>query len=240
MLMRAAGLITARALHAAGKAVEPGVSTQELDDIVRSVIEQNGAKPSFLNYNGFPACSCISVNDRVIHGIPSGRIKLKEGDIVSIDVGAFIGGFHGDSAYTFACGDISDEARRLLDTTKEALNIGIREARVNNRVGDIGSAIQKYVEACGYSVVKDYTGHGVGASMHEDPSIPNYGTAGRGVRLRPGMTIAIEPMVNAGTEDIEVLGDDWTVITADGQLSAHFEHSVAITEDGPIILTALD
>lgn len=240
MQMKAAGMITARALHAAGKAVEPGITTQELDAIVRKTIEENGATPSFLGHDGFPASACISVNNKVIHGIPSAKEKLKEGDIVSIDVGAYFNGFHGDCAYTFPCGDISDDAKRLLCTTQESLYEGIKKALAGNRVGDIGSAVQQYVEARGYSVVREFTGHGVGSNLHEDPSIPNYGKAGRGTRLLPGMTIAIEPMVNAGTKDIIILPDQWTVVTADGKLSAHFEHSIAITSDGPVILTALD
>lgn len=244
MLMREAGLITARALHAAGKAVEPGVTTYELDRICRSVIEAAGAKPSFLGvdngYSPFPASACISVNEQVIHGIPSKAVKLKSGDIVSIDVGAYINGFHGDSAYTFACGDISPDAQRLLETTKKSLELGIAAAQPGKRVGDVSHAVQEYVEARGYSVVRDYTGHGVGAELHEDPSVPNFGVPGRGVRLLPGMTIAIEPMVNAGTHAIRSLGDHWTVVTADGMLSAHFEHTIAITTDGPVILTALE
>lgn len=240
MQMKAAGMITARALHAAGKAVEPGITTQELDAIVRKTIEENGATPSFLGHDGFPASACISVNNKVIHGIPSAKEKLKEGDIVSIDVGAYFNGFHGDCAYTVPCGDISDDAKRLLCTTQESLYEGIKKALAGNRVGDIGSAVQQYVEARGYSVVREFTGHGVGSNLHEDPSIPNYGKAGRGTRLLPGMTIAIEPMVNAGTKDIIILPDQWTVVTADGKLSAHFEHSIAITSDGPVILTALD
>lgn len=240
MQMKAAGMITARALHAAGKAVEPGITTQELDSIVKKTIEENGATPSFLGHDGFPASACISVNNKVIHGIPSAKEKLKEGDIVSIDVGAYFNGFHGDCAYTFPCGDISDDAKRLLCTTQESLYEGIKKALAGNRVGDIGSAVQQYVEARGYSVVREFTGHGVGSNLHEDPSIPNYGKAGRGTRLLPGMTIAIEPMVNAGTKDIIILPDQWTVVTADGKLSAHFEHSIAITSDGPVILTALD
>jgi len=240
MLMRAAGLITARALHAAGKAVEPGVTTLELDNIVRKTIEENGATPSFLGYSGFPASACISVNNQVIHGIPSGKTKLKSGDIVSIDVGAYIGGFHGDSAFTFPCGDISEEAKRLLTVTQESLYEGIKYAVAGNKTGDIGSAVQRYVEARGYSVVRDFTGHGVGSSLHEDPAIPNFGTPGRGPRLQPGMTIAIEPMVNAGGSGVQVLKDKWTTVTADGSLSAHFEHTVAITSDGTVILTALE
>lgn len=239
MLMRAAGLITARALHAAGRAVEPGVTTAELDAIARKVITEAGAVPSFLGYQGFPASTCISINDEVIHGIP-GKRKLKNGDIVSIDVGAYIGGFHGDSAFTFACGDISDEAKRLLKATEESLYEGIKRAVPGGRVGDIGSAVQQYVEARGYSVVREFTGHGVGTEMHEDPCVPNYGKAGRGTRLFPGMVIAIEPMVNIGTAAIRQLSDGWTVKTKDGEFSAHFEHTVGITTDGPVILTALE
>lgn len=236
-IMREAGRISSRALKLAGEAVEPGVTTYELDCLISKYIEGQGAKPSFLNYGGFPASSCISVNNVVIHGIPSKKCVLKEGDIVSIDVGACFEGFHGDNAWTFACGDISEEAQRLLDATRESLFEGIKQAKAGNRIGDISSAIQRYVEARSYSVVRDFVGHGVGAKLHEDPSVPNFGTAGRGVRLLPGMTIAIEPMINAGTHNVQVLSDEWTTVTADGKLSAHFEHSIAITPDGPLILT---
>ena len=235
--MRAAGRISARALKLAGEAVEPGVSTMEIDRIVRKYIESEGAKPSFLGYGGFPASACISVNDVVIHGIPSKSKILKQGDIVSIDVGACLQGYHGDNAWTFACGDISKEAQALLDTTREALFEGIKNAIAGNRIGDIGSAVQRYVEPRSYSVVRDFVGHGVGAKLHEDPSVPNYGTPGRGVRLLPGMTIAIEPMINAGSHEVKVLSDRWTTVTADGSLSAHFEHTIAITSDGPVIMT---
>ena len=239
-LMREAGRISQRALQLAGRAVEPGVSTLELDTMIRSYIEKEGATPSFLGYGGFPASACISVNNVVIHGIPSAKEILKEGDIVSIDVGAYFGGYHGDNAYTFPCGDISPEARDLLDTTKEALYQGIKQAVAGNRLGDIGSTVQRYVEARSYSVVRDFVGHGVGAKLHEDPSVPNYGTPGRGVRLLPGMVIAIEPMVNMGTHKVRVLDDDWTTVTADGKLSAHFEHTIAVTSNGPVILTSPD
>ncbi len=235
--MKEAGRIASKALKLAGEAVSPGVSTFELDSIVRKYIESEGAKPSFLNYGGFPASACISVNNVVIHGIPSRKCIIKEGDIVSIDVGAFYEGFHGDNAATFACGKISKEAQLLIDTTKESLYEGIKKAVVGNRIGDIASAVQKYAEARSYSVVRDFVGHGVGAKLHEDPSVPNYGTPGRGVRLLPGMTIAIEPMINEGTHKVKVLEDEWTTVTADGKLSAHFEHTVAITPDGPLILT---
>ena len=239
-LMREACRISANALKIAGKAVQPGVSTKEIDDIVRKYIQEQGATPSFLGYGGFPASACISVNDVVIHGIPSKKQILKSGDIVSIDVGAFIGGFHGDNAYTFACGDISDEAKALLTATEESLYEGIKQAVAGNRVGDIGNAVQRYVEDRSYSVVRDFVGHGVGAKLHEDPSVPNYGTAGRGVRLMPGMTIAIEPMITAGKHNVRVLDDDWTTVTTDGSLAAHFEHTVAITPNGPVIMTIPD
>lgn len=238
--MREAGRISANALKLAGKAVEPGVSTLEIDRVVRKYIEEQGAVPSFLGYGGFPGSACISINEEVVHGIPSKKRILKSGDIVSIDVGAFIDGFHGDNAYTFACGDISPEVQALLEATKESLQLGIKQAQAGNRLGDIGYAVQSYVEARNYSVVRDYVGHGVGAKLHEDPSVPNFGTPGRGVRLLPGMTIAIEPMVNMGTHKVRVLSDDWTAVTADGKPSAHFEHTVAITADGPVILTLPD
>ena len=238
--MRDAGRISSRALTLAGEAVEPGVSTLEIDRIVRKYIEEQGATPSFLNYGGFPASACISVNDVVIHGIPRKNQILKQGDIVSIDVGAFYEGFHGDNAWTFPCGEVSKEAQALMDVTRESLFKGINAARPGNRLGDIGSAVQRYVEARGYSVVRDFVGHGVGAELHEDPSVPNYGTPGRGVRLLPGMTIAIEPMVNQGVHTVETLSDNWSVVTSDGKLSAHFEHTIAITPDGPVILTLPD
>lgn len=239
-LMRAAGRVSQRALRLAGEAVEPGVTTREIDDIVRKYIEGQGAIPSFLGYGGFPASACISVNNVVIHGIPSEKCVLKQGDIVSIDVGAFLEGFHGDNAWTFACGDIGDEAKRLLKTTEEALFEGINAAVAGARVGDIGHAVQQYVELRSYSVVRDFVGHGVGAKLHEDPSVPNYGAPGRGARLLPGMAIAIEPMVNMGSHEVKVLDDKWTTVTKDGKLSAHFEHTLAITPDGPVILTLPD
>lgn len=238
--MREAGIISQRALKLAGKAVEPGVSTWEIDAIIRNYIEKQGATPSFLGYCDFPASSCISVNDVVIHGIPSKKKILKNGDIVSIDVGAFFKGFHGDNAWTFACGDVSKEAQSLMDSTRESLFEGIKQAVSGARIGDIANAVQRYTEARSYSVVRDFVGHGVGAKLHEDPSVPNFGTPGRGVRLLPGMTIAIEPMINVGTHKVRVLDDGWTTVTADGKLSAHFEHTIAITPDGPVILTFAD
>ena len=239
-LMREACRISAMALKVAGEAVEPGVTTAEIDQIAYKLIKRMGAEPNFLNYNGFPATACISVNNEVIHGIPSKSRVLKEGDIVSIDLGAKIHGYNGDNAATFACGKVSPEAQRLMDATRESLYEGIKQAKPGNRVGDIGSAVQRYVEARGYSVVREYVGHGVGARLHEDPSVPNFGTPGRGVRLLPGMTLAIEPMINEGTHKVRTLADGWTVLTQDGKLSAHFEHSVAITPDGPVILTIAD
>ena len=238
--MKDACRISAEALRVAGEAVKPGISTFEIDTIVRSYIEKQGATPSFLGYGGFPASACISVNNVVIHGIPSKDTILRDGDIVSVDVGAYYKGYHGDNAYTYPCGSVSEKAQRLLDATRESLYEGIKQAQVLNRIGDIGSAVQEYVEARSYSVVRNYVGHGVGTKLHEDPSVPNYGTRGRGVKLLPGMTIAIEPMINEGTHYTRVLGDKWTVVTADGKLSAHFEHTIAITPDGPRILTVCD
>ena len=236
-LMKEACRISAGALRVAGEAVKPGVSTWEIDRIAYDYIKRQGAEPNFLHLYGFPATACISVNDEIIHGIPSKTRILREGDIVSIDLGAKIHGYNGDNAATFACGKISDEAQRLMDTTRESLYEAIKMAVPGNKIGDIASTVQRYCEARGYGVVREYTGHGVGKELHEDPSVPNYGTAGRGVRLVPGMTIAIEPMINQGTAAIKQLSDGWTVKTKDGRLSAHFEHTVAITKQGPVILT---
>ncbi len=237
--MKEACVISARALDLIGKAVEPGVTTAELDRIAEKYILSQGAKPNFKGLYGFPATACISINNEVIHGIPSKSRILKAGDIVSVDLGAKIGGYNGDNAATFACGDISPEAKRLISTTKESLYEGIKMARAGGRVGDIGAAVQGYVEARGYSVVRDYVGHGVGTSLHESPEIPNFGVSGRGVRLVPGMTIAIEPMINEGSSGVKVMPDGWTVLTSDGSLSAHFEHTVAITANGPQIMTVV-
>ncbi|MBQ8027936.1 MAG: type I methionyl aminopeptidase [Clostridia bacterium] len=236
-LMREACRISAGALRVAGEAVRPGISTWEIDKIAYEYIKKQGAEPNFLNLYGFPATACISINDEVIHGIPSKKRILREGDIVSIDLGAKINGFNGDNAATFACGKISDEAQRLIDATKESLYEAIKVAVVGNKIGDIASTVQNYCETRGYSVVREYTGHGVGKELHEDPSVPNYGKAGRGVRLVAGMTLAIEPMINLGTAAIKVLPDGWTVKTRDSKLSAHFEHTIAITPGGPVILT---
>ncbi len=238
-MMRKACQISAEALQIAGEAVKPGITTYEIDQIAYRYIKKQGAEPNFLNYNGFPATACISINDEVIHGIPSKNRVLKEGDIVSIDLGAKVNGYNGDNAATFACGTISDEAKRLCDTTRESLYLGIQQAIAGNRIGDIAFAIQSYCEERGFSVVREFTGHGIGTHLHEDPSVPNYGTAGRGQRLLPGMTIAIEPMINLGSKAIKCLPDGWTVKTLDGKLSAHFEHTVAITKGEPMILTKL-
>ena len=236
-VMRKAGVISQQALRLAGEMVEPGVSTWDIDKAVRLFIQSQGAVPSFLGYDGYPASACISVSHVVIHGIPKKSVILKKGDIVSIDVGAQYQGFHGDNAWTYPCGEISGEAQALLDATEKSLFLGVEKARPGNRLGDIGHAVQEYVEARGYSVVREFTGHGVGAEMHEDPSVPNYGTPGRGVRLTAGMVIAIEPMINLGRKEIEIKADGWTVETKDKSLSAHFEHTVAITPNGPVILT---
>ena len=236
-LMREACRISAGALRVAGEAVQPGVTTEEIDRIAYEYIIKQGAKPNFLNYNGFPATACISINDEVIHGIPSKKRVIREGDIVSIDLGATINGYHGDNAATFAAGKISPEAERLINTTRESLYEGIRAAVAGGRIGDISAAVQRYCEERGFSVVRDFVGHGIGTKLHEDPSVPNYGTPGRGVRLLPGMTLAIEPMINAGGYEVRQLSDGWTIKTKDAGLSAHFEHTVAITNDGPKILT---
>ena len=237
--MKEACVIAAGALKAAGEAVEPGISTEEINRIAHNFIVKNGAIPTFKGYNGYPAAACISINDEVIHGIPSKKRIVKAGDIVSIDVGATFNGYVGDNAATFAAGDISPEAQRLCDTTRESLYEGIRMAVAGGRLGDIGSTIQRYCEERGFSVVREFTGHGVGKQMHEDPSVPNFGTPGRGVRLLPGMTIAIEPMINMGGAGIRQLPDGWTIKTRDGSLSAHFEHTIAITSNGPVILTKI-
>lgn len=236
-VMREACRISAEALKLAGSAVEPGVTTAELDRIAEKYILSQGAAPNFKNYNGYPATACISINNEVIHGIPSKKRVIKAGDIVSIDLGAKFEGYHGDNAATFACGDISEEAKRLMDTTRESLYEGIAAAVSGGRLGDIGAAVQQYVESRGYSVVRQFVGHGIGTQLHEAPEVPNFGTHGRGIRLMPGMTLAIEPMINAGHYDVKVMPDGWTVLTKDGSLSAHFEHTIVITPDGPQIMT---
>lgn len=236
-IMREACKISARALKLIGEAIEPGVTTAELDRIAEKFIRSCGATPNFKGYNGYPATACISINNEVIHGIPTAKRKIQNGDIVSVDLGALFEGYHGDNAATFACGDVSEEAKRLMDATRESLYEGIKMARAGGRIGDISNAIQSYVEARGYSVVRDFVGHGVGTSLHEAPEVPNFGVAGRGVRLMPGMTLAIEPMINIGKPQVKIMPDGWTVLTQDGSLSAHFEHTIAITADGPHIMT---
>ena len=235
-LMQEAGQIAAAARAAAGALVAPGITTRELDNAARKVIEGYGAKPSFLNYNGFPASICCSINHQVIHGFP-GKYKLQEGDLVKIDVGANYMGYHGDCADTFAAGKISAEAQKLIEVTRQSFYEGIKLAREGQRVSDISHAVQEYVERNGFSVVRDYVGHGVGSELHEAPEVPNYGNPGRGARLVAGMTLAIEPMVNAGGYQVKTLRDGWTVETVDGSLSAHYENSILITKGDPIILT---
>ena len=236
-LMRRAGKITAAARALAGEMVKPGVTTQEINNEVERFIRKEGAIPSFLNYSGYPGSICISVNDEVIHGIPGKRV-LQDGDIVSVDVGAFIGGFHGDCAATFACGTITPEAQDLIDVTRQSFFEGIKFAKKGQRVSDISAAIQVYVESHGYSIVREYVGHGIGKNLHESPEVPNFGNPGRGIRLLPGMTLAIEPMVNAGSAAIQLLSDGWTVKTRDGKYAAHYENTILITDGEPEILTA--
>ncbi|MDD7701145.1 MAG: type I methionyl aminopeptidase [Eubacteriales bacterium] len=238
--MREAGIITGEALLVAREHIREGISTKELDKVIRHHIERRGARPSFLGLYGFPGSACISINDEVIHGIPSEKRILKEGDIVKVDVGAFYHGFHGDSARTFPVGRISKEAEALIAATKESFYRGLAAVKIGNRIGDIGAAVDGYVRSCGFSTVRRYVGHGVGHSVHEAPDVPNYGTPGRGVRLCEGLCIAIEPMVNVGTYEVRELPDGWTVKTADGSLSAHYENTVALTADGVINLTEVE
>ncbi|MHB0912276.1 MAG: type I methionyl aminopeptidase [Armatimonadota bacterium] len=234
--MRAAGQVVAAALSELERIIAPGIATMELDAIAEEVIRSHGAIPSFKGYRGYPAVICAAVNDEVVHGIPGPR-RLEEGDIVGIDLGAIKDGWHGDSAVTLAVGEVSEVAKRLISVCREALFAGIEQVQVGARLGDISYAIQAYVEKHGFSVVRDLVGHGIGREMHEDPQVPNFGKAGRGPRLDPGMTLAIEPMVNSGGWAVETLPDKWTIVTKDASLSAHFEHTVAVTKDGPEILT---
>ena len=235
-LMRKAGKIVAETLLVVEKNIKPGITTAELDRIAEEFITKHGAKPSFKGLYGFPASLCISVNEQVVHGIP-GRYVLKEGDIVSVDCGAMIDGYHGDAARTFAVGNISEEAQKLIEVTKQSFFKGLEAAKVGNHVTDISNEIQKYIEASGFSVVRDFVGHGIGKDLHEDPEVPNFGRPGRGPKLVTGMALAIEPMVNVGSHRVKTLGDDWTVITSDKSLSAHYENTVIILPDGPEILT---
>ncbi|MBE7034464.1 MAG: type I methionyl aminopeptidase [Ruminococcaceae bacterium] len=236
--IRESGKIVSEALNLAGEAVKPGMTTWELNELIEKVIVGHKARPSFKNYNGFPAASCISPNCIVVHGIPSKKVILQEGDIVSVDVGAFLNGYHADAARTFPVGEISREARTLIDVTKECFMRGAAQAVAGNRIGDIGFAVQSYAEENGYGVVRELIGHGVGRNLHEDPDVPNFGNKGRGQRLANGMVIAIEPMINAGTAAVDFDKEDgWTVRTRDRKLSAHYENTVAITPDGPVFLT---
>ncbi|MCX7624967.1 MAG: type I methionyl aminopeptidase [Candidatus Sumerlaeaceae bacterium] len=235
--MSAAGKLLRAVFLELEKAIQPGITTGELDQLARRLIEDAGAIPAFLGYQGYPATLCTSVNEEIVHGIP-GRRVLRMGDIVAIDCGLILGGFYADSAYTYPVGDVTPVAARLIEVTRCALNAGINEMRPDNRLGTLSAAIQKVVEDAGFSVVREYTGHGIGRALHEPPQVLNFGTPGTGLRLRPGMVFAIEPMVNVGTWKTRVLDDDWTVVTADGSLSAHFEHTVAVTENGPLVLTA--
>ncbi|MBO7296521.1 MAG: type I methionyl aminopeptidase [Clostridia bacterium] len=238
--MREAGRITGEALLVAREHVREGVSTYELDTVIRQYIEKSGAKPSFLGLYGFPGSACISVNDEVIHGIPSKKKILREGDIVKIDLGACYKGYHGDSARTIPVGKVSDEAAKLIEVTRESFFAGVGQLKAGNRLGDVGSAIDTLVRENGFSTVRKYIGHGIGKEVHESPDVPNYGTPGRGVRICSGMVLAIEPMVNAGTFEVRELVDGWTVVTADRKLSAHYENTVALTDDGVINLTLID
>lgn len=234
--MKVPGEIVGGAHRRVREILRPGISTAEIDREVDSYIRDHGGQPAFKGYRGYPASVCVSVNDEVVHGIPGKKI-LKDGDIIGVDIGVKAGGFYADAAQTLPVGGIPGEASRLLRVTREALYLGIEKARAGNRLGDVSYAIQAHVESAGFSVVRSLVGHGIGRSMHEDPQVPNYGSPGQGALLKPGMVLAIEPMVNAGGHEVEVLDDKWTVVTADGSLSAHFEHSVAVTENGPMILT---
>lgn len=239
LLMREAGRIVALAHQEVKKHIKPGVTTLELDQVVEKVIRDNDATPSFKGYGGFPGSVCSSVNEQVVHGIPSNKVVLQDGDIISIDIGANYKGYHGDSAWTYGVGTISEEAANLMKVTEESLYKGLEQAKAGNRLSDISHAIQKYAESFGYSIVREFVGHGIGKNLHEDPQIPNYGLPGKGTLLKPGMTFAIEPMVNQGRKEVKVLDDNWTTITIDGKLSAHYEHTIILTEDGFEILTAL-
>ncbi|MCX7981577.1 MAG: type I methionyl aminopeptidase [Syntrophales bacterium] len=234
--IRESNLIVAEILNALKKEVRVGVTTKELDEYCEELTRKWGAKPAFKGYRGYPYALCTSINHEVVHGMPSHR-RLKEGDILSLDFGVYYNGYYGDAAITVPVGEVSKEARRLIKVTEEALYRGIEEAKAGNRLGDISAAVQTHVESAGFSVVRDFVGHGIGSELHEDPQIPNFGTPGRGVLLREGMVLAIEPMVNAGSYRVKVLDDGWTVVTEDGSLSAHFEHSIAITPNGPDILS---
>lgn len=235
--MREGGRIVASILNILSQAARSGVSTLELDKIARDQLVKNGAKPAFLGYHGFPAALCVSINSEVVHGIPSAKRLLKEGDLCSLDFGCVVRGYYADAAVTVGVGKVSQKAQRLMDVTRQSLEIGISAIRPDARLGDVSSAVQEHVEAAGFSVVRDFVGHGIGRALHEDPPVPNYGKAGTGMRLSPGLVLAVEPMVNAGGHQVKTLEDGWTAVTQDGSLSAHFEHSIAVTEDGREVLT---
>lgn len=238
-LMRAAGRIVALAHQEVAKHIQPGVSTYELDQIVEQVIRTNGATPSFKGYGGFPASACTSVNEQVVHGIPNKKVILQDGDLISIDIGANYKGYHGDSAWTYAVGTVSSDVQQLMDVTKECLKRGLEQATAGNRVSDISHAVEAYADQFGYGVVREFVGHGVGKQLHEEPQIPNFGQPGRGPKLRAGMTLAIEPMINMGVRQVRVLDDNWTAVTIDKKPSAHYEHTIVVTDGAPIILTTL-
>lgn len=235
--MREAGRVSARALRLVGEAVRPGVTTEELDALAEAAIREAGGAPAFKGYHGFPKTLCTSVNSQVVHGIPSCTVTLVEGDVLSVDVGAVVGGYYGDNAATFAVGAIAEPARRLIEATAASLEAGIAQCVPGKKLFDIGHAVQSVAEEAGFSVVREYVGHGIGRAMHEDPNVPNYGSPGKGPRLEEGMVLAIEPMINLGGAPVESLPDGWTVVTQDGSLSAHFEHTVAVTANGPLVLT---
>jgi methionyl aminopeptidase len=237
--MRVAGRVVAEMHDEIRAAIAPGVTTAELDRIGRGVLERRGATSNFLNYHGYPAVICASPNDMIVHGIP-GPYRLAEGDIISIDCGAIVDGWHGDAAFTAGVGTVADEARRLIEVTEASLHAGIAQMVPGNRIGDIGHAVQQVAESAGFSVVREYVGHAIGTAMHEDPQVPNYGPAGKGPKLRAGNVFAVEPMVNVGSPDTDLLADGWSVVTVDGSLSAHWEHTIAIGDDGPEILTLAD
>ncbi|MFQ3574654.1 MAG: type I methionyl aminopeptidase [Thermodesulfovibrionales bacterium] len=235
--IRRASRIVAQILNGLKKVIKAGMSTADIEDYIVNEIKERGAKPAFKGYRGYPASACISVNETVIHGIPSKSKRLKDGDIVGVDIGVYLDGYFGDGAYTYQVGKVDERASKLLKVTEEALYMGIEKAVVGNRISDISNTIQRYVEANGFSVVKNFVGHGIGRSLHEDPQVPNFGKAGQGCRIKEGMTLAIEPMVNEGSSEVKILSDGWTAVTADGSLSAHFEHTIAVTKNGPEILT---
>ena len=236
--MRRAGRVVAEMLETCEQRAKPGMTTRDLDLLAREVLERRGARSNFLNYHGFPAVICTSPNDVIVHGIP-GSYRLKEGDILSVDCGAIIEGYHADAARTFAIGDVEEEAKRLMEATRHSLEAGIKWVRDGSRISDIGHAVQTVAEGAGYSVVREYVGHGIGTALHEEPKVPNYGQPGRGIKLKVGHVLAVEPMVNAGGPETAMYDDGWTVVTADGSLSAHFEHTIAVTDDGPEVLTVL-